>query len=178
MFKRRKKDIPMLNTSSTADISFMLLIFFLVTISLDNYKGISQKLPQITKTPPKEQTRIETQALLRLQITKTNELFMNDERVNVAKLSDKIFQFLKERESNHFIELKIDRQANYDAYFKVQDEIAIAYARFKEERALQIYNLSFAQLSIEEQKDIENTYPLHLSEIYEENIFGVKGEAE
>ena len=52
MFRRRRfEQIPELNTSSTADISFMLLIFFLVTSSMDTDKGLLRQLPP----PPQEQ---------------------------------------------------------------------------------------------------------------------------
>ena len=48
-FKKEKKNVPGLNTSSTADISFMLLIFFLVTTSMDSNKGIYRSLPPMQK---------------------------------------------------------------------------------------------------------------------------------
>ena len=47
MFSRRKHSMPVLNTTSTADISFMLLIFFLVTTSMDIDKGLSRQLPPL-----------------------------------------------------------------------------------------------------------------------------------
>ena len=43
-FRRRHRDIPELNTTSTADISFMLLVFFLVTSSMDSDKGLGRKM--------------------------------------------------------------------------------------------------------------------------------------
>ena len=50
MFRRhRRNEIPALNTTSTADISFMLLIFFLVTSSMDTDKGLRRQLPPLTE---------------------------------------------------------------------------------------------------------------------------------
>ena len=43
--RRQKHRVPALNTTSTADISFMLLIFFLVASSMDVDKGLSRQLP-------------------------------------------------------------------------------------------------------------------------------------
>jgi len=51
--KNRQRRVPELNTTSTADISFMLLILFLVTTSMDIDKGLSRQLPP--PTPPEEQ---------------------------------------------------------------------------------------------------------------------------
>ena len=44
MFRWKHRDVPELNTTSTADISFMLLVFFLVTSSMDTDKGLGRKL--------------------------------------------------------------------------------------------------------------------------------------
>ena len=49
MFKRAKRKVPGLNTSSTADISFMLLILFLVTTSMEMDNGLDKQLPPIEK---------------------------------------------------------------------------------------------------------------------------------
>ena len=54
MFERRRKKVPGLNTTSTADISFMLLIFFLVTSSMDTDKGLPRQLP-----PPQQEQQKE-----------------------------------------------------------------------------------------------------------------------
>ena len=40
-----KKEVPELNSSSTADISFLLLIFFLLTTSMDTDQGLARRLP-------------------------------------------------------------------------------------------------------------------------------------
>ena len=53
-FRRKNREIPELNTTSTADISFMLLVFFLVTSSMDTDKGLSRQLPPLDDEPKKE----------------------------------------------------------------------------------------------------------------------------
>ncbi len=45
LIKRQKRRVPQLNTTATADISFMLLTFFLVTTSMDVDKGLVRQLP-------------------------------------------------------------------------------------------------------------------------------------
>ena len=46
---RKKRGVPGINSSSTADIAFMLLIFFLITTSMDTDRGLARRLP-----PPPE----------------------------------------------------------------------------------------------------------------------------
>ena len=76
-----KKKVPGLNTSSTADISFMLLIFFLVTTSMDTDMGLSRRLPQ----PPedeevKQEMKIKDRNLMEVRINSAGELFVKDGR--------------------------------------------------------------------------------------------------
>lgn len=54
LFQKKKRSVPQLNASSTADISFVLLILFLVTTSMDVYKGLHRQLPPLQ--PTKDQT--------------------------------------------------------------------------------------------------------------------------
>ena len=49
---KRKRKVPGINASSTADIAFMLLIFFLITTSMDTDRGLARRLP-----PPPEQNQ-------------------------------------------------------------------------------------------------------------------------
>ena len=47
---RKKRGVPGINSSSTADIAFMLLIFFLITTSMDTDRGLARRLPLLPKT--------------------------------------------------------------------------------------------------------------------------------
>ena len=49
---KKKRAVPGINSSSTADIAFMLLIFFLITTSMDTDRGLARRLP-----PPPEQNQ-------------------------------------------------------------------------------------------------------------------------
>lgn len=55
LFQKKKRSVPQLNASSTADISFVLLILFLVTTSMDVDKGLHRQLPPLQ--PTKDQTK-------------------------------------------------------------------------------------------------------------------------
>lgn len=76
-----KKKVPGLNTSSTADISFMLLIFFLVTTSMDTDMGLSRRLPQPPENEEvKQEMKIKDRNLMEVRINSAGELYIKDGR--------------------------------------------------------------------------------------------------
>ena len=76
----KKRKVPGLNTSSTADISFMLLIFFLVTTSMDTDQGLGRTLP---KPPEDEQMQkqldVKERNILYVRVSKDNLLMIGDD---------------------------------------------------------------------------------------------------
>lgn len=76
----KKRKVPGLNASSTADISFILLIFFLVTSSMDTDQGLGRTLP---KPPEDEEQNLEMKVkernILNIRINKNNDIMFRDE---------------------------------------------------------------------------------------------------
>ncbi len=81
MAKGKKKKVPGLNSSSTADISFILLIFFLITTSMDTDMGLSRRLPQPPENEDvKQEMKIKDRNLMQVSINSLGELFVKDGR--------------------------------------------------------------------------------------------------
>ena len=74
LIRRRRHATPGLNTTSTADISFMLLIFFLVTTSMDTDKGITRQLPPIDDTEDNTVADVSRDKIMQLRIMADNSL--------------------------------------------------------------------------------------------------------
>ena len=88
----KKRKMPGLNTSSTADISFMLLIFFLVTTSMDTDQGLARTLPK----PPEDdqlnnEIKVKERNILNIRINKDNYVMIGDD---YASLEDVAFLYL------------------------------------------------------------------------------------
>ena len=85
MFIRRKhRDVPELNTTSTADISFMLLVFFLVTSSMDSDKGLGRKLSALDDPAQQEVQEIHSSNVLQLRIDAADSLYCDSQPVTLA----------------------------------------------------------------------------------------------
>lgn len=123
---KKKKKMPGLNTSSTADISFMLLIFFLITTSMDTDTGLVRKLPPPPdKNQEKAQIDVKQRNILNIQINAGGQARINHgegnfepldidyQKLTAPALKDKAKDFIK-NESNapHLPELKVVQTDN------------------------------------------------------------------
>ena len=92
--KRERRKVPILNTTSTADISFMLLIFFLVASSMDLDKGLSRQLPAIdkTKTPP---AAVDSRKVMRIVIDAENQVTLDGKAVTMKELLQRATQLIQ-----------------------------------------------------------------------------------
>ena len=94
---RKKKSVPGINSSSTADIAFMLLIFFLITTSMDTDRGLARRLPP----PPENQEQkqddiiVKERNVLAVKLNKDDQLMVNGEvGFDIKQLRAKAKEFI------------------------------------------------------------------------------------
>lgn len=131
MFRhRRRSEIPSLNTSSTADISFMLLIFFLMTSSMDAGKGLKRQLPP----PPQEQEQVADildSDIMTIMLDADGRMTVDGNEFSLQRLQQEVRQFAAVNPHHRVVAIKTDPQAKYDAYFQLQNAIVAAYRPLK-----------------------------------------------
>ena len=150
MFRKRyHQQIPELNTTSTADISFMLLIFFLVTSSMDTEKGL---LRQMAPPPQQEEqlTDINKDHVLQVELDAKDQLTCNGKVVTLKQLG--------------VVAVKADRQTSYEAYFQMQNVIVGAYAALRENYAQRHFGKHYMACNNDERTVINEYYPQRISE--------------
>ncbi|HEY9544022.1 ExbD/TolR family protein [Prevotella sp.] len=168
MFKKRIRQVPGLNTTSTADISFMLLIFFLVASSMNVDKGLMRQLPPMeTKPEQQKPTEIDRKQLLRLSITADNRLLMDEKPVAMDKLRQHLDVFLTQRGSRHMIMIESDPGADYDVYFRLQNALVAAFQHWREQAALKTYGRNFRKLTSAERDHVRELCPQRIYESYD-----------
>ena len=129
MFLRRKRDVPELNTTSTADISFMLLVFFLVTSSMDVDKGLGRKLSPMDDER-QEQQDIQRSNVLQVRIDADDALYCDGQAVTLAQLQEQVESFLASRVTKQYvIAVETDANSSYNAYFEMQNAIVAAHKK-------------------------------------------------
>ena len=164
--RKRSHRVPGLNTTSTADISFMLLIFFLVTTSMDADKGITRELPPIDKKSENTPTNVASDKILRLHIDKDGRLFCNDKPMEISSLKDSVKNVIERGGKEHIVQLNTERDAPYDSYFHVQNKIVAAYNDIRNEKSEQAYGEPFNELADPQKESIVKAVPQRISETY------------
>lgn len=161
-----------INAGSMADIAFLLLIFFLVTTTIAEDKGVLVKLPQWSEEPPPE-LKLNTRNVYSVLVNAQNQLLVRGDVMDIKDLKNnaKIFianpQKLKnmaESPKNAIISIKNDRGTKYQTYLEVYNELKSAYNELWEEAAMVKFGKNLDQLSNAQQQEIRNEIPLVLSE--------------
>ena len=163
-FRRRHRDIPELNTTSTADISFMLLVFFLVTSSMDSDKGLGRKLAPIDEQQ-QEQVDVNRNNVLQIRLDERDSLFCDDQPVTLTQLQQQVESFVAAQQTDRYIiAVQTDRATSYDAYFEMQNAVVAAHRVLREKMAQQKFGRPFSQCSEEQREVIRRRYPQRISE--------------
>ncbi|PKP52500.1 MAG: biopolymer transporter ExbD [Bacteroidetes bacterium HGW-Bacteroidetes-1] len=186
-----RRSSPEINAGSMADIAFLLLIFFLVTTTMDVDSGITRRLPPPVDKP--EDIQIKMRNVLNVLVNKNDRLLVDGREGDIKTLKDVAKKFMTpvfpdnvnfpETEikeipllgsvysSKGVISLKNDKGTSYDMYINVQNELARAFNELKDEMSMRYFGTKFANLVKEDQiKAINEAVPVRISEAEPESI--------
>ena len=186
---RKKKSMPGINSSSTADIAFMLLIFFLTTTSMDTDRGLARRLPNPPDPNVKQNDDIivKERNVLQVRLNKDNQLMVGSEYLDIKQLRAKAKEFVANPNNDenlpekhlknipllggdcmitekHVISVQNDVGTSYQAYIDVQNELVAAYNELRNELANEKFGMDYIECSEDEQKAIRDFYPQKISE--------------
>ena len=184
---KRKRKVPGINASSTADIAFMLLILFLITTSMDTDRGLARRLP-----PPPENEKqkddiiVKERNVLQIRLNKDDQLMIGGEWSDIKQLREKAKEFIANPKDDpnmpekhaktlpffgnvmitekHVISVQNDVGTSYDAYFQVQNELVAAYNELRDELAKAQFGKPLAECTEEQKEAISDYYPQKISE--------------
>src|SRR5210317_928581 len=180
------KKTPEVPAASLADIAFMLLIFFLVTTTMDVDSGLERRLPQwVDPEQLDDDQQIKERNVFVVLVNKNNDLLVENEYANIEDLRERAKEFmanpfdeedLPEKEPTEVpffgtidvtkgvISLRNDLDTKYGTYIAVQNELVGAINDLRDELAKSKFGKSFEDLEGDQQKAIRTIYPSRISE--------------
>jgi len=179
---RKTPEVP---AASLADIAFMLLIFFLVTTTMDVDSGLERRLPQWVEEKLDEEVDVKERNVFVVLVNRNNDLLVENEWTNISELRAKAKEFmanpaddpsLPEKEPKEIpffgevmvtkgvISLSNDLDTKYGTYIAVQNELVAAINELREELAKSKFQKSYIDLDKEQQDAVRKVIPSNISE--------------
>ena len=167
----RRKGAPEVNAGSMADIAFLLLIFFLVTTTIETDAGLDRMLPPIE--PPDTDVVIKQKNIFTVSINKSGQLLVEEQLMDLEDLRDAAIAFLdngcaaqgspeycnycqgkrdassSDNPQKAIISLKNDRQTSYKTYITVQNELVGAYNDLRNRESRRLFGRDFIEMENE-----------------------------
>lgn len=164
-----RRSTPEVNAGSMADIAFLLLIFFLVTTTIEKDSGIARQLPPIEDIidPPK----IRERNLFIVNVNRHDQLMVNDELMQLKDLRENAIDFLdnggaksgtadycdycqgdrspssSDNPDKAVISVQNDRLTSYKMYIAVQNELVAAYNYLRDRESERLFGWKFTEMS-------------------------------
>jgi biopolymer transport protein ExbD len=188
------RKVQEINAGSMADIAFLLLIFFLMTTTMDIDSGITRKLPPPVP-PDVKPPEVKERNVYIVLINTYNQLFVEREVMNINKLCDGVKEFITNPRNNKdlserateaveiptigpmypskgVVSLQNDRNTSYASYIAVQNELVRAFNELRDEFSHQHWGIAFDDLDEERQKAVKKLFPQSISEATPRNVGG------
>jgi biopolymer transport protein ExbD len=159
-----RRATPEVNAGSMADIAFLLLIFFLVTTTIEKDKGIARQLPPEQPEnidPPK----LKEKNIFIVNVNKSDQLLVEDNLMNIIDLRLAAIEFLdnggdgsctfckgkrdpasSDNPDKAIISVQNDRETSYKTYIQVQNELVAAYSFLRDRESQRLYGWKFTEV--------------------------------
>lgn len=167
-----KRSAPEINAGSMADIAFLLLIFFLVTTTIDKDKGLIRQLPPPIDENAPPPPKIKDKNLFIVLVNRNNDLLVEGDRMELKDLKQAAIDFLdnggapqggetaycdyckgerspssSDNPDKAIISLTSDRLTDYDMYVAVQNELGAAYNELRNREAQRLFGWKYTEKS-------------------------------
>lgn len=170
-----------------ADIAFLLLIFFLVTTTMDTDAGLGRMLPPMPEPNAEEPPPINKRNTFIVLVNSQDKLFVEGEPLDITQLRAKAKEFIDNREDRMdlprkemiFIEelqreeyicktavisVQNDNNTSYATYIAVQNELIAAYNELRDAFSQNEWGKPYDDLDSDQQKAVKKVYKLGISE--------------
>ncbi len=164
----KKKKIPQANipTASMADISFLLLLFFLVSTVMDVDTGLGLTLPEIIED--QVEVKVDPSRMAAILVNENGDVLVDGNVIPVFQIKNMLKARISSKNNlpknkKMIISLKTDRKTVYNVYIAALDQIKLAYFEVRNEFSNGKYGKKFNDLNVEQQADVKEVVPIIIS---------------
>ncbi len=153
--KKKKEIEAKIPDAGMSDIVFLLLLFFLVSTTIDVDTGIGLGLPEYQEE--QEVVPISKERLVTVNINENGDVLLNKEVIAIPQISENLKERIESKinlpsKKKLIVSIKTDRRTNYNLYIQALDQIVLAYSEVQEAYSQQVYGKALSDLTPEEKK--------------------------
>jgi biopolymer transport protein ExbD len=158
--KRNKRAGGEFSAGSMADITFLLLLFFLVTTNIDVDTGIGLSLPEYIPPDERIEAPLSPERLIAILVNANGDVLMNKEIIAIPQISEVLKERIRSKinlpkNKKLVVSIKVDRETNYNIFMQTLDQVEISFNEVREEYAQGTYGKKVRDLTEEEYKDMK-----------------------
>jgi biopolymer transport protein ExbD len=187
----RRRSAPEVNAGSMADIAFLLLIFFIMSTTMDTDTGLARMLPPPIPPNSEAPPPIKDRNVFVILLNSKNQLLVEGQYMEISQLREAAKEFVEnplQKESlseakltdvkglglvpvsKGVISLQNDRGTQYQAYLNVQNELQAAYDELRNEFARRNFSRAYKDLQEDLRDAVKEVYPQRISEAEPKNV--------
>ncbi len=165
MIKRKKREGGEFSASSMADITFLLLLFFLVTTNIDVDTGIGLTLPPKVEGDVVPMSKDRLAALL---INENGDVLLNGEIISIPQIGETLKERIRSKinlpkKKKLVVSIKTDRKTNYNLYIQALDQVKDAFYTVRDEYAMNKWGKKRDKVTEEQHKELKEKIPIIIS---------------
>ncbi len=160
MFRKKKRPGAEISSSGLADIAFLMLLFFLVTTTIDVDTGIDLVLPPWVENA--EQVAIKSENIANLLVNEVGDVLLDEKIIGVPQIKDEMVSRIKAN-PKLIISYKTVRDTPYKIYIDVMDQLKMAYDDLRSEYAREKFGIPLDKASEEQVQEIRRAIPQRIS---------------
>ncbi|MFZ1289685.1 MAG: biopolymer transporter ExbD [Melioribacteraceae bacterium] len=142
MIREKKKNRPggEFSAASMADITFLLLLFFLVTTNIDVDTGIGLVLPEYIPPDERVEQPLSKDRLVAILVNQNGDVLLNNEIIAIPQIKDLLKERIKSKielpkNKKLVVSIKTDRETNYNIFIQTLDQVELAFSEVRDEYA-------------------------------------------
>ena len=113
-----------------------------------------------------QQSVVDKANLMALRLTAGDTLLVNGKPMQVSQLKEETIRFVHRLGKKHLISIESDRDADYNLYFQMQNQLMEAYSQLRNETAQKKYHRDYALLNNDQKEQVRNICPQRITESY------------